>query len=291
MTKRLPNWLKVKIPQGSHIKDVRLLLDSLKLNTVCDSARCPNRAECFGAGTATFMILGTSCTRNCSFCAVSHGKPEPVDSDEPNRIAEAVAKLKLHHAVITSVTRDDLPDGGASHFAATVRAIKKRLPHSTVEILTPDFKGDETSIKIAADSLPHLFNHNIETVQRLYPLVRPQADYKRSLMLLHLVKKLHPQMITKSGLMVGLGETYEEVLETFRDLRKVGCDVVTVGQYLKPAENRIEVVRYWHPDEFNRLKKDGEKLGFLAVYSGPLVRSSYSAASLFSRIKNIDTLP
>jgi len=281
----LPKWLKVKIPTGSHFKSVQALLCSLKLNTVCDSARCPNRAECYGSGTATFMLLGATCTRNCSFCAVNHGKPEPLDLSEPERVAEAVAKLDLRHAVVTSVTRDDLEDGGAAQFAATVRAIKKHSPHTTVEILTPDFKGNEDSIKIAADSLPDIFNHNIETVPRLYPLVRPQADYQRSLELLRFVKNRHPQMLTKSGLMVGLGESYEEVLETFGALKAVGCDIVTVGQYLKPAEDRIEVVRYWNPTEFEGLRRDGEKFGFLAVYAGPLVRSSYLAASVFSRIK------
>jgi len=285
MSRRLPEWLKVRIPKGSKIERVRSVIGGLGLHTVCDEARCPNRAECYGCGTATFMILGNICTRNCAFCAVGRGRPAPPDEKEPERVAEAVARLGLKHAVITSVTRDDIPDGGARLFAETASAIKKVSPQTTVEILTPDFKGDINALKTAISGSPDIFNHNVETVSRLYPVIRPEADYERSLTVLKTVRELHPNIITKSGLMVGLGEEFAEVLETLRDLRSVDCDVVTIGQYLKPAEGRAEVVRYWHPSEFERLKEEAEKMGFLAVCSGPLVRSSYNAASVFERIR------
>lgn len=288
MGRRLPEWLKVRIPKGSKIERVRSVIRALRLNTVCDEAKCPNRAECYGKGTATFMILGDICTRNCRFCAVEHGLPAPPDEKEPERIAKAVKELNLRHAVITSVTRDDLPDGGAGQFAATVSAIRVSSEDISVEILTPDFGGDERAFKTALSVTPDIFNHNIETVKRLYPTVRPEADYSRSLSILRLAKRLHPQMITKSGLMVGLGEDYDEVIETLYDLRSVECDVVTVGQYLKPTEGRTEVIRYWHPSEFEKLRKDAESMGFLAVYAAPLVRSSFNAASILARIRGTD---
>lgn len=256
------------------------LLERLHLHTVCQGAKCPNMAECFGRGTATFMILGNVCTRNCRFCAVPGGEPLPLDEDEPRNVAEAVAALNLRHAVVTSVTRDDLPNGGSGHFARTIREIRARCGAS-VEVLTPDFKGNEEDIARVADALPDVFNHNIETVPRLYPAVRPQADYSRSLEVLRFVKNRRPEIVTKSGLMVGLGETGEEVVEALKDLRGTGCDFVTIGQYLRPSKAHLPIARFVTPEEFDGLAETARTLGFGGVASAPFARSSYHAGEMY----------
>jgi lipoic acid synthetase len=256
------------------------LLERLHLHTVCQGAKCPNMPECFGRGTATFLILGSVCTRNCRFCAVPDGAPSPLDENEPANVAEAVATLKLRHAVVTSVTRDDLADGGSAHFAKTIREIRSRCAAS-VEVLTPDFKGREEDIARVADALPDVFNHNVETVPRLYPVVRPQADYRRSLELLRFVKNRRPEIVTKSGLMVGVGETNEEVVESLRDLRDAGCDFVTIGQYLRPSKAHLPIARFVPPEEFEELAQTARSLGFGGVASAPFVRSSYHAGEMF----------
>ena len=270
-----PAWLKVRIPPADVFDEMHRKLDGL--HTVCQSAKCPNIGECFRRGTATFMIMGDICTRDCGFCGVKHGEPRPLDAGEPVRVAEAVRKLGLGFAVVTSVTRDDLPDGGAAHYAATVCAIRDLNPGCRVEVLIPDFRNNADAIKCVVESRPDVVNHNIETVARLYPSVRPQADYNRSLDVLRRVKKMQPEGITKSGLMVGVGETIDEIEGVFRDLRDAGCDMLTVGQYLRPSKENIPVERYVHPDEFEALRKLALDMGFRNVASGPLVRSSYFA--------------
>ena len=282
--KRFPPWLKRKIPPGGHANRVRDLLTDLKLTTVCQNALCPNLGECFGSQTATFLIMGAVCTRNCRFCAIQGGVPEPLDLDEPFRVAEAARRLELKHVVVTSVTRDDLPDGGASHFVETVCEIRTAADAS-VEILTPDFLGDKDSIIAAADCKPDIFNHNVETVPRLYNEVRPMADYRRSLDLLHLVKSTQPDILTKSGFMVGLGETADEVQSLLSDLRGAGCDIVTIGQYLQPSRERLPVERYVHPDDFEEYRSQAEGMRFLGIASGPYVRSSYNAREIFEQIQ------
>jgi len=274
-----PQWLKVRLPGGENYAHVRSLLRELHLHTVCESARCPNVAECWNQRTATFMILGDTCTRSCRFCAVSSGQPAPVDPQEPERVTEAAARLGLEYVVVTSVTRDDVPDGGAAQFAATIRALRRRLPDCRVEVLIPDFLGNHESLKKVVSENPTVLNHNVETVPRLYPLVRPQAEYRRSLALLRRVKEWKPSILTKSGLMVGLGETDAEVTQTLTDLRNEGCDLVTIGQYLQPSRRHLPVARYYTPEEFARLRALAEGLGFTHVESGPLVRSSYHAAA------------
>jgi lipoic acid synthetase len=281
---KFPPWLKRKIPTGGHANRVRKLLADLRLSTVCQNALCPNLGECFGAQTATFLIMGEICTRNCRFCAIRGGTPESLDPGEPARIAEAARRLELKHVVVTSVTRDDLPDGGASHFVETVRAIRAAIDAS-IEILTPDFLGDKDSILAAADCKPDIFNHNVETVPRLYGGVRPMADYEHSLDLLQLVKSSHPDILTKSGFMVGLGETEDEVQSLLSDLRSTGCDIVTIGQYLQPSREHLPVERYVHPDEFEEYRRFSEEMGFLGVASGPYVRSSYNARKIFETIR------
>lgn len=271
-----PEWLKVKV-NPTELKYMEEFLKTVKLNTVCQSAHCPNMGECFSRKTATFMIMGNICTRNCGFCAVEKGHPAPLDDDEPVRVAEAARALNLKHAVITCVTRDDLPDGGASHFARTVRELKK-IPGLTVEVLVSDFRGNEEAIRTVVESKPDVINHNLETVPRLYPAVRPMADYERSLFLLKKVKELDPAIYTKSGIMVGLGETEEEVVDLMKDLISVNCDMMTIGQYLRPSLSHIAVVEYVTPEQFERYRKIGYGLGFKYVTSGPLVRSSYNAA-------------
>lgn len=280
---RRPPWLKVRIPGGGNYAQVRALLRDLRLHTVCESAHCPNVAECWNQRTATFMILGDVCTRNCRFCAVSGGAPAPVDEGEPVRVAEAVARLELRYAVVTSVTRDDLPDGGAGQFAATLREIRRRRPGCRVEVLIPDFQGGDRALQTVLTEQPVVLNHNVETVARLYPRVRPQAEYRRSLRVLERVKELTPHVASKSGLMVGLGETETEVRQTLVDLRDVGCDLVTLGQYLRPSRNHLPVARYYSPEDFARLSRLAEGLGFAHVESGPLVRSSYHAARAAGR--------
>jgi lipoic acid synthetase len=269
--------MKRKLPASANIAATKEILEKLGLNTVCQSAICPNMGECFANKTATFMILGNVCTRNCRFCAVEGGHPAVVNPQEAENVAEAAKQLGLRHVVVTSVTRDDLPDGGAGHFAATITAIRKKLPKAVIEVLTPDFKGDETAIKTVIEAKPHIFNHNIETVPRLYPSVRPRADYRRSLNLLDRVKHYGPGIFTKSGLMVGLGESNEEVLQTLQDLRSVGCDIVTIGQYLQPSRRHLEVHEYVSPETFAEYKAIGESLGFKYVASAPFVRSSFNA--------------
>lgn len=284
---RKPEWLKVKSSQGEENLKVMRLMRDLELHTVCEEADCPNRGECFKRGTATFMILGSNCTRGCTFCAVNKCPPEPVDPNEPHHIAEAVKKLGLRHVVVTSVTRDDLPDGGASHFADVIDAIKKEANDSppVIEVLIPDLNGSMDALQTIINASPDIINHNVETVPRLYSEVRPQADYARSLELIKRVKQTAPRIATKSGIMLGLGETHEEVLEVLCDLRNVGCDILTIGQYLAPSRQHHPVIDYIHPDVFAEYKKAGQEMGFLYVASGPLIRSSYYAGEAYDEMK------
>jgi lipoic acid synthetase len=280
-TKR-PNWLRVKLPQGKEYHRLKTILRSANLHTVCEEAICPNIGECFGQGTATFLILGDVCTRRCNFCAVTKGHPSTLDEDEPEKIARVVKQIGLRHVVITSVTRDDLPDGGANIYARTIRSIRTYNPTCTIEVLIPDFKGSEEALEIVLEEYPDIVNHNLETIPRLYPDVRPQADYELSLSLLEKVNVIHPGGTTKSGLILGMGEEYDEIIDVMKDLREVDCDILTIGQYLSPGKEYIPIKRYYHPDEFKRLKYEGEKMGFKHVESGPLVRSSYHAAAQFN---------
>jgi len=282
-----PEWLRRRFSFKSSVTEVNDLLLDLNLRTVCQEAHCPNESECFGNHTATFMILGNHCTRNCTFCAVAHGVLEPPDPEEPKRVAEAVSRLGLKYVVLTSVTRDDLADGGASHFAATIKTIRSVGSDILVEVLVPDFKGSAQSLATVVAAQPAVLNHNLETVPRLYPAVRPQADYQRSLRLLKEVKRLHPEAATKSGFMVGLGERQEEVSSLLRDLRKANCDLVTIGQYLRPSRNHHPVVDYIHPELFQAYQQEVEELGFSGVASGPYVRSSYQAEKLYRQAKGI----
>ena len=270
-----PEWLKVKLPTGKNYKDVFNLMRDSKLNTVCEEAKCPNLGECWNARTATFMILGDTCTRSCGFCNIKVGMPNELDLDEPRRVAESVEQLNLRHVVITSVNRDELQDGGASIFSETIRLIREKMPECTIEILIPDFKGEEDAFNIIMQNPPTILNHNLETVKHLYHAVRPQAKYERSLQLIKWFKD--KGLRTKSGIMVGIGETYVQVIELMRDLRNFGCDILTIGQYLQPTKNHLPVQRYVTLDEFAKYKEEGLKMGFLAVESAPLVRSSYHA--------------
>ncbi len=279
-TKR-PDWLRVKLPGDEEYHRMKNLLRTANLHTVCEEAVCPNIGECFGQGTATFLILGDVCTRRCNYCAVAKGVPSVLEEGEPERIALAVEHMGLRHIVITSVTRDDLPDGGAGHYAKTIKAILTRNPTCTIEVLIPDFKGSVESIEIVLNESPHIFNHNIETVPRLYPNVKPGADYKRSLSLLEEAKEIDPELTTKSGLILGMGEEFHEVTDVMSDLREIDCDILTIGQYLCPGKEFLPIKRFYHPDEFRHLKYEGEKMGFRHVESGPLVRSSYHAAEQF----------
>lgn len=262
------------------------MLDELKLNTVCSGAKCPNRGECFASGTATFMVLGTECTRNCRFCAVDPAVPAPPDPDEPARIAEAAERMGLRHVVVTMVTRDDLSDGGAGHVVAVIEAIRARIPGSRVEVLVSDFGGDESCIDLVAAALPDVFNHNVETVPRLYPEVRPQADYARSLRVLERAREVRPAIPTKSGLMVGLGETAEEVAAVLSDLRGAGVDIVTIGQYLRPSSRHLPVVEFVTPETFGAYARTARDLGFPGVASAPFVRSSYHAAEVAAEARS-----
>lgn len=277
-------WLRRKLPDQKVLERMDSLLKELNLHTVCDSALCPNRGECFKKETATFMILGNICTRNCKFCAVEKGEPLPLDPEEPHHIAQAAKYLNLKHIVVTSVTRDDLPDGGAEYFARTIIEIKKILPGSTIEVLVPDFEGSWEALQIVIDAQPEVINHNIETVARLYNLVRPKAVYKRSLELLRQVKIRDKNIISKSGIMVGLGEEKEEVIKAMKDLREVNCDILTIGQYLKPSPHHLKVNEYIHPDKFEEYQNIGMSLGFKYVASDPLVRSSYYAGEILKNI-------
>jgi lipoic acid synthetase len=285
---RLPAVFKQDLVRNPAQAEVTDTLAKMGLNTVCREARCPNRNQCYSAGTATFLIMGDVCTRNCSFCAISKGHPVLLDSDEPLRLAEAIRQLSIKYAVITSVTRDDLPDGGAGHFAKVITAIRKSLPGALVEVLTPDFNGSKTSLKIVLDARPDVFNHNLETVERLYPLVRPQAVYRRSLDLLGAAAAAG--IPAKSGLMTGLGETMTEVKQAMSHLRQSGCSILTVGQYLAPSKAHLPVDRFWSEEEFREIKDHGEReLDFAAVMSGPTVRSSYLAYQTFQKINNQKT--
>jgi lipoic acid synthetase len=279
-----PPWLKKRIPPYQDLLKVKTLLEESGLHTVCEEAHCPNLGECFSQGTATFLILGEICTRNCGFCAVQHGFPAPPAENEPKRIAGAVVEMGIRYAVITSVTRDDLPDGGASFFARTIEAIREQDQEIKIEVLVPDFRGDLSSLERVLRASPDVLNHNIETITRLYSEVRPQADYRRSLHLLKESKRSYPRIHTKSGFMLGLGETQEEVLELMEDLRGVECDFLTIGQYLQPRSDRLPVKRYIPPEEFEEYQKIGMKMGFKAVASGPFVRSSFHASQLFEDI-------
>ena len=279
-----PPWLKKRIPPYQDLIKIKSILNETKLHTVCEEARCPNLGECFSRGTATFLILGEICTRDCGFCAVEHGLPVTLNEEEPEKVAYAVKKMGLQYVVITSVTRDDLLDGGASHFAKTIQAIRRLDRKIKVEVLIPDFRGDLSSLKTVLKEGPDVLNHNIETIPRLYHQVRPQADYKRSLDLLKKSKELYPHILTKSGFMLGLGETEEEVIDLLQELREAECDFLTVGQYLQPRPDRLPVVRYIPPEEFEKYKTIGLEIGFRSVASGPFVRSSFHASQMFENI-------
>jgi lipoic acid synthetase len=283
MSQRLPVWIAERKLHLASLREVRQVMAAGELHTVCDEARCPNRSECFSRRTATFLIMGDVCTRNCQYCSIAHGKPRPVDPGEPARLVAAALKLGLRHVVVTSVDRDDLADGGAGHFAKVVEALRQVDPPLTVEVLTPDFRGLLTAVDTVIAAGPHVYNHNVETVPRLYPKVRRQGRYAWALAVLQRVAEKAPQMVRKSGLMVGLGETRQEVEEVLRDLRDVGCQVVTIGQYLQPTKRQAPVERYWHPQEFAELAAFGRQLG-LTVIAGPFVRSSYHAEEAFLQV-------
>ena len=277
VVRRHPEWIKVKAPHGDAFFDTKRLVQDLRLHTVCEEAHCPNVGECWGHKTATFMLLGDVCTRNCPFCAVAHGQPAAVDPYEPQRVAEGVVRLGLRHVVVTSVDRDDLADGGAAHFARTAEAIKQRVPACTVEVLVPDFKGDLAAVETVVQAPVDVFNHNTETVPRLYKRVRPGAQYERSLRVLRHARQQRPSLLTKTGLMLGLGEAHEEVRAVFADLAGTGCHILTLGQYLRPSSSHVAVERYLSPAEFSELRDEALAFGFRHVESGPLVRSSYHA--------------
>jgi lipoic acid synthetase len=272
-----PEWLKVRLPMGPQVEDLRRLMRSKSLHTVCEEAHCPNMAECWGAGTATFMILGDTCTRSCGFCAVKTGKPMELDLLEPGRVGEAVARMGVKHAVVTSVNRDELEDGGARMFAETIREIRRQSPGTSVEVLIPDFRGVPEALDIVLGARPEILNHNVETVPRLYPRVRPQARFERSLEVLRRTKERAPTLVCKTGIMLGLGETKDEVLTTMRAIAQQGTDVLTIGQYLRPSPEHLPIERYWTPAEFAEFRDLGMPMGFDHVESGPLVRSSYHA--------------
>ena len=272
-----PEWLKVRAPGSPSYQRLQAIMRQLNLHTVCEEARCPNIGECWNHGTATFMILGDVCTRACSYCAVAHGRPDPIDGAEPARVANAIRTLNLNYVVITSVDRDDLADGGASVFADTIRETRAQLPNCRIEVLIPDFQGNESALHAVLDARPDVLNHNTETVPRLYRMARSGGRYARTLELLARARRYAPDLPTKSGVMVGLGEEHDELVQTFRDLRAVDCRVLTIGQYLRPSPSHAPMVRYYHPDEFADLKRIALELGFIHVESGPLVRSSYHA--------------
>lgn len=275
---RKPDWIKVRLPSSPVFFSTKALISDLRLHTVCEEAQCPNRWECWSAGTATFMIAGERCTRACGFCAVATAKPFALDSDEPRRVAEAIKRMKLRHVVITAVARDDVKDGGAEHFAQTIHAIRESDPAIVIEVLTPDFNGREESLRVVADANPNVFNHNVETVERLTPLVRSRAKYRLSLQVLKRMKEIAPHIVTKSGIMLGLGETEEEILQVMDDLRAASVQVLTVGQYLRPSPNHLPVVAFIEPKKFDEYRDIAYSKGFEHVSSGPLVRSSYHAA-------------
>lgn len=277
LPERKPPWLKVKAPGGDNYIRLKHLMREMGLHTVCEEAHCPNVGECWEHGAATFMILGDVCTRNCGYCAVAHGRPPVTDLEEPARVAEAAFRMRLRHAVITSVDRDDLPDFGAGIFAETIRRVHERVPTCSVEVLVPDFQGDERAITAVLEARPEIYNHNTETVPRLYKKARPGGRYRRVMSIFELVKRVAPDIPTKTGIMLGLGETVEEVLSVMRDLRAVDVDILTLGQYLRPSTDHLPMDRYYAPDEFASLRTAGLEMGFRHVESGPLVRSSYHA--------------
>jgi len=277
-TLRKPEWIRVRAGGGERFNEIKRILRDAKLHTVCEEASCPNIGECFGHGTATFMIMGDLCTRRCPFCDVAHGRPEPLDAEEPRHLGETIANMKLRYVVITSVDRDDLRDGGAGHFVDCIRAVRELSPGTKIEILTPDFRGRlERALEILDAAPPDVMNHNLETVPRLYRQARPGSDYGHSLQLLKQFKARHPKVPTKSGLMVGLGETNDEILEVMRDLRAHDVDMLTLGQYLQPSRHHLPVLRFAHPDEFRMFGEEAAKMGFVNAASGPMVRSSYHA--------------
>ncbi len=276
---------KVKSPLSQEVFQVKKILRQLNLHTVCEEASCPNIGDCFSRKTATFMILGDTCTRNCPYCDVAHGRPKPVDKNEPYHLANAVKKLGLRHVVITSVNRDDLPDGGASHFADVIKAIRDLRPECSIEVLIPDFQGSYKSLKIVAEAKPDVINHNIETIPSLYPKVRHRGDYKLSLELIRRIKEIDDSIYSKTGIMVGLGETKEEIYKVMDDLVNVGCEIFTVGQYLQPSKNHFPVQKYYTPEEFKEIEKVGYEKGFKEVHSGVLVRSSFHADEVFDKVK------
>lgn len=285
LPERRPDWLRVRLPVGENYNDLKQLMRSKSLHTVCEEARCPNMGECWANRTATFMILGSVCTRSCGFCAVATGRPMALDWEEPRRVAEAVTQMGLNHVVVTSVDRDELHDGGATLFAATIRWIRRLNPSCAVEVLTPDFKGSRDALKVVMDARPDVFNHNVETVPRLYRRVRPQAVYERSLDVLAWAKEMRPEKPTKTGFMLGLGETHNEIVETMRDIKARDVDILTIGQYLRPSPQHLPIERYVPPDEFREYARIGREMGFRNVYSGPLVRSSYHA---WDQVKQLD---
>jgi len=282
-----PEWLRKSAPDPAVLAKMKELMDGLQLHTVCESAHCLNQGECFARGVATFMILGDVCTRNCTFCAVEHGQPASPDANEPEHVVEAVKKLGLRYVVVTSVTRDDLPDGGAYQFAKVVEAIRSYDPRISAEVLTPDFQGALSALEVVVASHPAIINHNVETAPRLYLQVRPQANYERSLQLLKNAKSMKGELLTKSGLMLGLGERHEEVIQVMEDLREVDCDFLTIGQYLRPSPNHHEVVRFVSPVEFGEYKDIGVAMGFKGVASAPYVRSSFEAGKMFKGIGHL----
>jgi lipoic acid synthetase len=275
--RRRPPWIRVKAPSGETYENVRQLMRGKTLHTVCEEAQCPNLGECWGKGTATFLMMGDTCTRSCGFCDIKTGRPSPLDWAEPNRIAESVRAMNLRHVVITSVNRDDRPDGGAPIFAMVIRRIRQLQPGCSIEVLIPDFKGDERALKIVMDAQPEILNHNVETVPRLFKRVQPQDNYDWAMDTLRNAKMMDPLVLTKSGIMLGLGETLDEVQAVMRDLVSVGVDILTLGQYLQPSQKHLPIERYWTPDEFEALRVYGLEIGFKWVESGPLVRSSYRA--------------
>ena len=278
MSARLPEWIREKRINLAELHEIKSLLRAKSLHSVCESLACPNRSECFSRGTATFMILGDICTRSCGFCNVTTGRPyAPPSIDEPNAVAEAAKRMQLRHVVVTSVTRDDLPEGGARQFASTIRALRTALPEAAIEVLTPDFRGNRDAVRIVVEAKPDYYNHNVETVPRLYDFVRPGSRFDRSLMVIREAKRLDPRIVTKSGFMLGLGERRDEVLDVMQRLLDNGCEILTIGQYLQPKREKLDVVEYVHPSVFDDYRRIGEELGFRAVFSGPFVRSSYMA--------------
>jgi lipoic acid synthetase len=284
--RRLPPWFKVPMPGGANYIDVQNLLKQGDLHTVCEEAHCPNIGECWEKRSATFMVLGDICTRACRYCAVTSGKPLAVDMDEPQRLASTVERLGLRYCIITSVDRDDLPDGGAFIFAQCIKEIRQRLPECRVEVLIPDFQGSRPALKTVMRAAPNVLNHNIETVERVFHSVRPRGDYRQSLELLATAKEMSPGSVTKSGMMVGLGEEWDEIVQTMRDLRSVDCDLLTIGQYLRPSDKHFSLAKFYTPQEFEELRMEGERLGFRHVASGPLVRSSYQAEEQFTAARS-----